>query len=121
MNVAPPDTLSLIQDAFAPARQIGGHFGMTECAGAITCNVWDATRDQQAATCGAPVPGVEVRVVDPETGGAVGAGRRAGSCRSAASACSTAITSDPEATAASFTADGWLRSGDAGQIDADGW
>jgi acyl-CoA synthetase (AMP-forming)/AMP-acid ligase II len=119
MNVAPPDTLSLIQDAFAPARQMGGHFGMTECAGAITCNVWDATRHQQVATCGAPVPGVEVRVVDPETGAVLGADTR-GELQIRGIGLFEGYHGDPEATAASFTDDGWLRSGDAGQIDADG-
>jgi acyl-CoA synthetase (AMP-forming)/AMP-acid ligase II len=119
MNVAPPDTLSLIQDAFAPARQMGGHFGMTECAGAITCNVWDATRHQQVATCGAPVPGVEVRVVDPETGARQGADLR-GELQIRGIGLFDGYHGDPEATAASFTDDGWLRSGDAGEIDADG-
>jgi fatty-acyl-CoA synthase len=119
MNVAPPDTLSLIQDAFAPARQMGGHFGMTECAGAITCNVWDATRHQQVATCGAPVPGVEVRVVDPETGAPAGTDVR-GELQIRGIGLFEGYHGDPEATAASFTDDGWLRSGDAGQIDADG-
>ena len=47
LNVAPPDTLRLIQDAFAPAVQVGGHFGMTECAGAITCNEWDASLEDR--------------------------------------------------------------------------
>ena len=67
LNVAPPDTLRLIQDAFRPAVHVGGHFGMTECAGAITCNEWEASEEHQAETCGPALPGVEVRVVDPET------------------------------------------------------
>ena len=68
LNVAPPDTLRMIQAAFPNAVQIGGPFGMTEAAGVITCNRWDATPDEQAETAGAPVLGTEVRVIDPETG-----------------------------------------------------
>ena len=68
LNVAPPDTMRLIQAGFAGAVNVGGHFGMTEMSGAITCNEWDATPDEQAETHGAPLPETEVRAVDPETG-----------------------------------------------------
>jgi len=119
LNVAPRDTLALLQDAWAPAVQIGGHFGMTECAGAITCNEWDATLEQRVATCGAPLPGVEVRVVDPETGAELGADTR-GELQIRGYGLFEGYYKDPAKTAETFTADGWLRSGDAGTIDADG-
>jgi acyl-CoA synthetase (AMP-forming)/AMP-acid ligase II len=119
LNVAPAETLALLQEAFAPAVQVGGHFGMTECAGAITCNRWDATPAQRVETCGAPMPGIEVRVVDPETGAVVPAGVR-GELQIRGYGLFEGYHEDPEATAASFTPDGWLRSGDAGRIDDDG-
>jgi acyl-CoA synthetase (AMP-forming)/AMP-acid ligase II len=119
LNVAPRDTLALLQDAWAPAVQIGGHFGMTECAGAITCNQWDATLEQRVATCGAPLPGVEVRVVDPETGAELGHDTR-GELQIRGYGLFDGYHKDAEKTAQSFTDDGWLRSGDAGAIDRDG-
>ena len=69
--------------------------------------------------CGAPLPGVEVRVVDPETGAVLGPDAR-GELQIRGIGLFEGYHGDPEATAASFTDDGWLRSGDAGQIDADG-
>jgi fatty-acyl-CoA synthase len=119
LNVAPPDTLALLQDAFAPAVQVGGHFGMTECAGAITCNEWEATLRQRVATCGPPLPGVEVRVVDAETGDPVAPGVR-GELQIRGYGTFEGYHKDPARTAEMFTADGWLRSGDAGLIDDEG-
>jgi fatty-acyl-CoA synthase len=119
LNVAPPETLALLQEAFAPAVLIGGNFGMTECGGAITCNMWDATLHQRTATCGPPMPGVEVRVVDEQSGAIVPVGDR-GELQIRGYGTFEGYHKDPEKTAASFTPDGWLRSGDAGMLDEDG-
>jgi acyl-CoA synthetase (AMP-forming)/AMP-acid ligase II len=119
LNVAPPDTLALLQDAFAPAVQIGGHFGMTECAGAITCNEWDAPLRRRVETCGAPLPGVRVRAVDPESGAAVAPGVR-GELQIRSYGLFEGYHKDPAKTAQSFTDDGWLSSGDAGLVDEHG-
>jgi len=119
LNVAPPDTLRLIQAAFPNAVQIGGHFGMTEAAGVITCNEWDATPDEQAETTGAPVPGTEVRVIDPGTGEPLGAGVP-GELQIRGPGLFEGYYDDPQNTAAAMTDDGWLRSGDLGRIDSRG-
>jgi fatty-acyl-CoA synthase len=118
LNVAPPDTMRLIQAGFAGAVNVGGHFGMTEMSGAITCNEWEATPDEQAETHGAPLPETEVRAVDPESGAerppcvpgellVRGRGLFRGYHR------------DPELTAAALRG-GWLHSGDLGVIDEHG-
>ena len=119
LNVAPADTLRLMQDAFAPARQIGGHFGMTECSGAITSNTPDAPLDDQVNTTGRPLPGIEVRVVDPETGQPLGPDRP-GELQVRGFGVFEGYHKDDAKTAATFTADGWLRSGDRGTIDERG-
>ena len=119
LNVAPPDTLRLIQAAFPQAIQIGGPFGMTEAAGVITCNEWDATPDEQAETTGAPVPGTEVRVIDPGTGEPLGTDVP-GELQIRGPGLFEGYYNDPENTAAAMTADGWLRSGDLGRIDQKG-
>jgi O-succinylbenzoic acid--CoA ligase len=70
-------------------------YGLTESCGGV---VYD----------GRPLPGVEVRV--NEDGGIELRGPT----------LMLGYRSDPEATARAFTPDGWLRPGDAGEIDADG-
>lgn len=119
LNVAPPDTLRMIQAAFPNAVQIGGPFGMTEAAGVITCNRWDATPDEQAETAGAPVLGTEVRVIDPETGEELGTGRP-GELQIRGPGLFDGYYKDPENTASAMTTDGWLRSGDLGRINGNG-
>jgi len=119
LNVAPPDTLRLIQDAFRPAFQVGGHFGMTECAGTITCTPWETPEAKRVWTCGPPLAGVEVRVVDPETGEPLGPDTR-GELQIRGYGCFEGYYKDPEKTAGTFTPEGWLRSGDAGLIDEEG-
>jgi acyl-CoA synthetase (AMP-forming)/AMP-acid ligase II len=116
LNVAPPETMRLIQAAFPQAVNVGGHFGMTEASGAITCNYFDATPDQQAETHGAPLPDTAVRVVDPDTGEVLGPGRP-GELQVQGRGLMIGYYRDPELTAERLTEDGWLRSGDLGVID----
>jgi len=119
LNVAPPDTLRLIQDAFAPAVQIGGHFGMTECAGAITCNEWDASLEDRVNTCGAGLPGIDVRVVDPLTEEPLPPGER-GELQIRGYGQFEGYYKDAKKTAETFAPGGWLRSGDQGTMDERG-
>jgi acyl-CoA synthetase (AMP-forming)/AMP-acid ligase II len=118
LNVAPPETMRLIQRGFAGAINVGGHFGMTEASGAITCNEWDATPDEQAETHGAPLPEIEVRAVDPETGAQQPAGVP-GELLVRGRGLFRGYHRDPELTAEALR-DGWLHSGDLGVVDEHG-
>ena len=118
LNVAPPDTMRLIQAGFPGAINVGGHFGMTEASGAITCNEWDATPDEQAETHGAPLPETEVRAIDPETGSQRPPGVP-GELLVRGRGLFRGYHRDPELTATALEG-GWLHSGDLGMIDANG-
>jgi acyl-CoA synthetase (AMP-forming)/AMP-acid ligase II len=118
LNVAPPDTMRLIQVGFPGAINVGGHFGMTEASGAITCNEWDATPDEQAETHGAPLPEIEVKAIDPETGAERPPGVP-GELLVRGRGLFRGYHRDPELTAAVLEG-GWLHSGDLGVIDERG-
>lgn len=81
----------------------------------ITCNPLDRPRLDSA---GRAAPGVSLRVVSLETGAPVGPGET-GEIQ-ARSPSLMAGYLPAEATAAAFC-DGWYRTGDVGNIDADGW
>jgi long-chain acyl-CoA synthetase len=80
-------------------------WGLTETCAPVTANAEGAWR---LGTVGRPLPGVEVRVA-PDGELLV---RGPGNFRE--------YFHDPEATAAAFD-DGWFRTGDIGEIDADGY
>ncbi|WP_406044546.1 AMP-dependent synthetase/ligase [Micromonospora sp. NBC_00898] len=81
-------------------------YGLTETSPAVAANRPSAMK---IGTVGRPLPGVEVRIAD---GGEVlvrGAVVFAG------------YWNNPEATSDTFTADGWLRTGDLGSLDDEGF
>ncbi len=93
-------------------------YGMTEATGVVTSLPPDAHLPGKLLSCGRPVPGVELRVLDAEGNnvaqGGVGevAVRGAGVMRG--------YWRQPAATSAAIDVDGWYRTGDAGWMDGDG-
>jgi acyl-CoA synthetase (AMP-forming)/AMP-acid ligase II len=107
---AGPSPAALVDEArrrFGAAYSI--RYSSTESGGVGTGTSFDADDDEALHSVGRPRPGVEVRV-DPDT--------------SVLELRSPAMMSgywrDPERTAAAFTPDGWLRTGDLATIDPDG-
>jgi long-chain acyl-CoA synthetase len=80
--------------------------GMTETASVAFANPQDAAR-RRFGSVGLPC-GLEARIVDGEI-------RLRGPC------VTTAYYKSPEQTGAAFDAEGWLRTGDLGRRDADGY
>jgi fatty-acyl-CoA synthase len=119
MTVGAPDTLRMVHDAFPQAGLVPGHFGMTECSGAITAMPWETPLDERIASTGPPLPGMEVRAADPETDEPLGPGER-GELHVRGFGLFEGYYKDPALTAASFAEGGWLRSGDIGSIDERG-
>ncbi|MFF1606393.1 type I polyketide synthase [Amycolatopsis sp. NPDC058278] len=92
-------------------------YGSTETCGAITMNPPDGARVD--GSCGRPVPGVDVRVVDPETGLDVPAGQE-GEVWVSGPNVMLGYHNSPEATAAAMR-DGWFRTGDLARRDDAGY
>ncbi|MFI9271485.1 type I polyketide synthase [Kitasatospora sp. NPDC052896] len=86
-------------------------YGSTETCGAIA--VTRPTGPRTDGSCGPPVPGVEVRVVDPDSGVDVLAGGE-GELWVSGPGLMTGYHNQPEATAAALR-EGWYRTGDLGR------
>ena len=92
-------------------------YGMTE-TGMNTSNPYDGARI--AGTVGPPLPGVEVRITDPETGGAIPDGE-IGMIEVKGPNVFKGYWRMPEKTAAEFRMDGYFITGDLGLIDEAGY
>ncbi|GJD30449.1 Long-chain-fatty-acid--CoA ligase [Methylobacterium adhaesivum] len=92
-------------------------YGMTE-TNMNTSNPYDGAR--VAGTVGPSLPGVSVRVVDPETGAGLGPDA-VGMIEVKGPNVFQGYWRMPEKTAAEFKADGFFITGDLGKIDADGY
>jgi len=92
-------------------------YGSTETCGAITINPPDGPRIN--GSCGLPVPGVGVRIVDPTTGGDLPAGAE-GEVWVSGPNVMVGYHNSPEATAKAMR-DGWFRTGDLARRDGAGY
>jgi long-chain acyl-CoA synthetase len=81
-------------------------YGMTENASSCTVNLPGQSR---LGTVGRPVPGSELKI-EPD-----------GEILTRGETTFAGYFKDPEGTRAALTADGWLRTGDVGVIDEDGY
>ena len=104
-------------------------YGMTECGGAMTLTLPEDSLGLSSITVGRPkfahragVPGgalVEYKTIDPETGGELPDGAE-GELASRGPTAMLGFWHKPDETRAAFV-DGWLRSGDLGVVDSDGY
>jgi fatty-acyl-CoA synthase len=101
-------------------RDITICYGLTESSPVMTQTRMDDTIQRRTESVGKAMPGVEVRIVDPETGEACANGEQGEVC------CRGYLTMKgyynmPEATAKTIDLDGWLHSGDLGVMDDEGY
>src|SRR4051812_4652027 len=100
-----------------PFQFIVTGYGLTE-AGTASATGPDDDFEAIATTVGRARPGFEIRIVD-ETGEEVPAGDPGEVLLRGGSVMSHYLD-DPDATAATLSPDGWLRTGDLGIVDSDG-
>jgi acyl-CoA synthetase (AMP-forming)/AMP-acid ligase II len=117
-SVAPPEVQARIQAALAGARLFSA-YGITELCGCVAFNSPHDAAELRLRTCGRPMDGFEMRIVDPETGAVCRADER-GELVGRAPQMFTGYYGNPEATAAVVDADGFFHTGDLCSMDAAG-
>ena len=117
-NVAPPDTLRANMRVLPQALHVSA-YGMTEASGISCHGAIDEDDETRATSCGRPYDGVQMRVVDPDSGRELGAGER-GEMRIRGFSLFEGYYKAPQRTAEAFDDDGWFRTGDLCSIGAGG-
>lgn len=112
-------------DAFAGAEVIQG-YGLTETSPILTImtdadhrRALDSGNLDLLRGCGRPVPGVDMRILDPD-GNEVGADEPGEITVRAPNVSTYGYLKRPEETAAAFQ-DGWFKTGDVARMDRDGF
>lgn len=96
-------------------------YGLTESTGGVTMlSPADHREATRLRSVGRPMPNVPVRVVDPVTLADLPPGER-GEVLIGGGHVMRRYWRNPTATAAAITPDGWLRTGDGGSFDSDGY
>jgi fatty-acyl-CoA synthase len=116
--VGPPTTLYALQKQM-PGCTLVSTFGMTESCGCSTFSDIDDPLELRMDTVGPPIAGLELRIADPLTDTALAPDLQ-GEIQLRGPILFDGYYKDPEKTAATFLAGGWMRTGDLGSVSADG-
>lgn len=116
--VQPPGVAEPIMKAMPAAIQVGS-FGMTEASGTVSTGSPGEPQSQRITRLGRPLPGLEVRVIDPTTGANQPVGER-GEVLVRGYSLFEGYYRDPVKSAEALDRDGWFHTGDIGSLDAQG-
>jgi acyl-CoA synthetase (AMP-forming)/AMP-acid ligase II len=114
----PVDHVKRLEKSFPAAKPALG-YGLTETNAVGCSNFWSNYSEKPASTGRAQPPYVEVAILGANDAHLQPGERGEIAIRSAANIIG--YWRNPEATAAAFTADGYLRTGDIGYLDEDGY
>ncbi|WP_129774631.1 class I adenylate-forming enzyme family protein [Peristeroidobacter soli] len=117
--VAPHETHKLMQEYLPPGILTLQLFGMTEACGYVSFTRADAVEEKRLRTNGTPIEGVEVRIID-EAGNVAPAGGQ-GEIQFRGPNSFHSYYKDEAATEATIVDGGWVRTGDCGMLDAEGF
>ena len=102
------------------AHQMTIAYGQTEHSPVITQTLTSDSIERRVSTVGKVLPGVEARVVDPETAQEVGHGVQ-GELQARSSMVMLGYYNLREATASAIDEEGWLHTGDLAEVDEHGY
>jgi fatty-acyl-CoA synthase len=104
---AGPQTMRAIIEVLG-AKHICAAYGLSECSPNVVMSDWRDPEELRVNGLALPHPGVDIRI------------SREGEIQVRGWNVMKGYCNNPEANANAFTADGWLRTGDLGELTADG-
>jgi fatty-acyl-CoA synthase len=117
-SIAVPERLAQLEARMPWAAQVSS-YGATESSSNLTLTRPDDPYELRIGTLGQVLPGMELRVLDPETGEGCRPGEIGELCYRGYSLFE-GYYKEPELTSESFDADGFFHSQDLGKLDGDG-
>ncbi|KKB07511.1 long-chain-fatty-acid--CoA ligase [Devosia chinhatensis] len=109
-----------VRNAFAKKSSkaiLAEGYGLTEASPVVCCAA--LRKPSKPMSIGLPLPGTDIRFVDVDTGAVVGIGQD-GELQVKGPQVMSGYFENPEASKDAFM-DGWLRTGDVGHMDEDGY
>lgn len=116
-NVEP--TLLLQLQRRMPGAMLMNLYGMSETSGAIIMSPWGAEEHSLLTEIGKPIGDAQVKVVKPGNDDVLAAGQIGELCYRGAGVVAGYVGAAAN-VASAFTSDGWLRSGDLGEMSSAG-
>jgi fatty-acyl-CoA synthase len=101
------------------ARELTVGYGQTEASPLLTQTTVDDPIELRVGTVGRPLPGVRVKIVDPETGNELGDNQPGEVCGTGHGVM-LGYFRQPDKTAEAVDAEGWLHTGDLGLREPSG-
>jgi len=95
-------------------------YGLSEASPNVCITDWRDPYEKRLHTMGRPQPGTEVKIIHAEAGESLPPFQRGEICVRGYSVMK-GYYNQPEETAGTVDADGWLHTGDLGELDADGY
>lgn len=117
LNVAPADTQRVIEGLLPTTTVLLTDFGMTEGSGMITVTPRDAAGEDRLTRNGTPLPGIEVRVTDPDKPTTKQPNGVPGEIQFRGINAFHGYYKNAAETAATIIDGGWVRTGDQGSLD----
>lgn len=114
----PIEVMRKVVDKMAPEVTIA--YGQTEASPVVTQTRTDDDIERRVTTVGRTIPGVELKIINPETGEECPPGVQGEICVRGY-VVMKGYYKMPEATAKAIDQDGWLHSGDLGTKDEEGY
>ena len=111
-------TEPIARRAQALMRTMSG-YGMTEIGVGVTGTFLDTDEETRVTMSGWPLPGYEIKIIDPASGATLPAGQVGEICVRGYQVMQ-GYYKKPEETARTVDADGWLHTGDSGLLREDG-
>lgn len=112
-----PDVLRKVPEVLGIPGMLTG-YGLTESTTALTRNRWDDPLPIRLVSQGKPLPDVELKIVDPQSGHVMPA-RQSGEILVRSYCITPGYYNKPEETAHALR-DGWFHTGDQGYLDPEG-